>query len=264
MMSSLIVEKIAEKLREQQNRPVISFQEHQITAGAFWSMIVKSADMLRQSGNSKKIAISLATSPEALAIFLAGLIVAEETGYFDPCWSSSVTQRVTDLFGAQFLIDATWSQLDLIAHSNQIDRHPEAMPTGQALSTFTCFTSGSTGLPKGCRRSEQSWINSFHADREFTNITPADWVVVPGQFAHSLFLYAAIRGLFAGAGIALFSSFNPRKISEFIEHTDTSVIFGVPTQLEMIAQSSVSACKNLKGIMITGAKLPARSFQKLH
>lgn len=264
-MRSMIVETILSKLDQKADLPVIQFEGEAISGSDFKAMILNGIRSLRDVAEGQKIALCLETCPEALALFLAGLCIAEDTGYFDPGWPHSVKGKMAHLAGAAYVIDQSSPLLSQV-RSRALSRE---LPPGfwhsqpTVSSTFTCYTSGSTGLPKGCRRAQASWVNSFKADAEFTCLDRQDWVIVPGNFAHSLFLYAAIRGLFAGSSIALFSQFAPRIIARCIESFNRSVIFGVPTQFDMIEQAFSRRCSKVARFLATGSKLSPRLVSRL-
>ncbi len=64
---------------------------------------------------------------------------------------------------------------------------------------FIGYTSGTTGVPKGYKRTHDSWISSFKASVDAFGINQEDHFVAPGGFAHSLSLFSLIQSLYLGA-----------------------------------------------------------------
>src|SRR5450830_262398 len=75
------------------------------------------------------------------------------------------------------------------------DRVSEA-PAASAESAFYIgFTSGSSGLPKGFRRSHGSWVRSFEICRDTFGEIACTTMLAPGRLSHSTFLFGALLGL---------------------------------------------------------------------
>jgi long-chain acyl-CoA synthetase len=273
MMNSQIASRIVANLTHSGDKVVIYFGDKQIKAAEFLDLIQIYRRGLINLHRHENIAILMKTSPDALALFIASLSVAKNTCFFDPNWPEDIIKKTANLAQIDMIIsDDSQSAVDTLSHlvlktpTVTADHEAEAEVNnldGNYDPNYTCFTSGSTGLPKGCMRSEMSWIRSFGSDQKFTDIQESDTVIVPGSFAHSLFLYAAIRGLYTGATIALFTNFHPNRIVEIFEHINNGVIFAVPTQLDALVHSTCQHGENIKRILSTGSKLPVSIYEKL-
>jgi long-chain acyl-CoA synthetase len=99
------------------------------------------------------------------------------------------------------------------------------------------MTSGSTGPPKGVRRSHTSWLRSFEATREMGPV-PADRVAVPGSLASSWFLYAAIEGLCTGAAVRVWPSAEVAEIIDELGDWQVTRVAVVPALLERCVASA--------------------------
>lgn len=99
------------------------------------------------------------------------------------------------------------------------------------------MTSGSTGPPKGVRRTHRSWLRSFEATRRM-GPDPADRIVVPGSLASSWFLYAAIEGLCAGAAVRVWDRADPAAIVDELDDWRATRVAVVPTLLERCVASA--------------------------
>lgn len=242
-MSSEIVAQIKHHLNQDPDRPTLFAGQEVLNAGALLAQIESAEARLRDKGSPDQVALALPTSVEALVLFIAALNVARNTIYFDPNWPAETRQRILNFVQPDLLIDqAAWTSVP-----------GGDAPNGDAH--YTCFTSGSTGLPKGCLRHESSWLASFEADQPFSNITAQSTILVAGSFAHSLFTYAAIRGLVAGANIVLLPNFHPGALLRKIERHHQAVLFAVPTQLDALVSAAKGTYPHLKKVLCTGSKL---------
>ncbi len=146
---------------------------------------------------------------------------------------------------------------EAVAAALASDREGAPCPPRPQDAFYIGFTSGTTGLPKGYRRSHASWVASFEAGaREFA-IGPHDHVLAPGAFTHSLFLYALVDGLQRGAHVTALERFRPRAVVERLAAGDVSVLYGVPTQLRLVLEAARGRrFPSVRLILSSGAKWP--------
>lgn len=259
---SQIADRIKKNLSERAEDYIV-FQGHEkVTGGS----LLEQVDAFEQEFLSHKeldcVAINLDTSPIALACFIASLAVAKNTAFIDTNWPNRDRENTLDSIGANLIVENNigvpakpFGQQVLVSVREE-QSSPFIENQQQAGPKYTSFTSGTTGAPKGCVRSESSWIASFAADQGFAKIGLENTVVVLGSFAHSLGIYAAIRGLYGGAKVVLFQKFDASKIALQIQSTSDAIIFGVPTQFVSLARATGQPIKSAKRLLSTGAKLP--------
>ena len=122
---------------------------------------------------------------------------------------------------------------------------------------FIGFTSGSTGGPKAYSRSHASWLSSFAAAAaEFG--TPQGGVLIPGPVAHSLFLFALLETLTAGATATLLAHFEARETLAALVSGGIARVHGVPTMYAAIAEAAQAdniVCPAVRTVLTTGSKL---------
>ncbi|MGB3273210.1 MAG: AMP-binding protein, partial [Xanthobacteraceae bacterium] len=226
------------------------------------------------------VALHLGNGPALALLFLAAARAGREAQILDAAWPLATT-RATIAALAPGLVVSTDAALTGEAATVVIDAQlpfaqladalgasiDSAPPPPDPLAPFYVgFTSGSTGLPKGFRRHHRSWVDSFRAgDREF-DIGASDVVLAPGSLTHSLFLYALAHGLDVGATVVLCRAFRPSHVVRLMRQYDASVLYGVPTQLEMIVEAAArqrAPFPVLRWVLSSGAKWQGRASADL-
>ena len=89
----------------------------------------------------------------------------------------------------------------------------------------------------------------------------------PGALTHSLFLYGLAHGLHVGATVILCGQFRPNLANRLIAAHKVSVIYGVPTQLEMMIEAAAREREppfaSMRWILSSGAKWQVRAIAEL-
>ncbi|MDO6462019.1 AMP-binding protein [Granulosicoccaceae sp. 1_MG-2023] len=185
---------------------------------------------------------------------------------FNPAWPQAMQRAAW-----QRLQPALWLGDELPAWAHGHTRHSlEPAPDGhggalvklqEAVARrdtgalfYTGFTSGSSGVPKGFSRHERSWLASFAADQRIFGFSAGQVFYCPGSLAHSLFLYAVMRALYAGATVQISDEFRPARCLAQLR-ASADVLFAVPTQLQALAGAAREPVPGLRKILSSGAKL---------
>lgn len=250
-----------------------------------WQQLARQRDELARlidavAPEGASVALHLSNCPGFLPLFLAVIATGREAQILDPDWPQAMAQSIVDqvrpalLISHQLLTHANLVSVssdhpdaaDVIAAFGKIDGAPSAArPVDDLAPFYVGFTSGSTGLPKGYRRHHRSWLDSFAADRTEFGISADDVILAPGTMTHSLFLYAAAHAAHIGATLLMSRAFRPdRSLRQGADH-GASVLYGVPSQLRLLAQSALSSGVRLplRLILSSGAKLGARDHALL-
>ena len=204
--------------------------------------------MVQSSGD--KIALSFDNSTE-LVIAVCAAIRAGKAPKFWIRVAVGVADKVVSALGPDLFLDTRPNNT----------RGPARCRPDIHRPFYTGFTSGSTGMPKGFLRSQHSWLESFRGDERQFGFTADDVFVALGSLAHSLFMYAVIRGLYAGAETVFFPQFRPDRVLDRIQNSNGTVIYGVPTQYDAIALEGERKERRLAGVRLvlsSGAKLSFR------
>jgi long-chain acyl-CoA synthetase len=229
------------------------------------------------------VALHLPNGPALVLLFLAVARAGREAQILDPNWPAETVRlairelspglvvsqdsMLADEAGALAVVDPH-GPFETVADSMGASPSFQAVPEPDPLTPFYVgFTSGSTGVPKGYRRHHLSWVESFRAgDREF-DIGADDVVLAPGALTHSLFLYGLAHGLYVGATVIVCRQFRPNLVCRLIAAHEATVLYGVPTQLEMIleaaAREHAPAFTTMRWILSSGAKWQGRAMDDL-
>ncbi|TAK50116.1 MAG: AMP-dependent synthetase [Xanthobacteraceae bacterium] len=202
------------------------------------------------------IALHLANGPALALAFLAAARAGREAQVLDAGWPRAIVEAVVAGLGSalvvttdarlaapdRILIDDRGLDPRAVADAFAAPANPPAPPQPDTLQPFYVgLTSGSTGLPKAYRRHHRSWLDSFAADAVEFGVTADDVVLAPGALSHSLFLYALAHGIHVGATVILCRAFRPLTALELARRHDATIIYGVPTQLQMLVEAAERA-----------------------
>ncbi len=214
----------------------------------------------------KAIALLVPNSVDVLALFVAGVSMNCNVQILNYDWPDPMVDRLIGEHKPALVIsDRPIENCDHLMKIDElsgpmISRNISIMEDA-SLPFYTGFTSGSTGGPKGFVRSQQSWLDSFDADQDVFGLKPEDVIIAPGNLAHSLFIYAAIRSLYLGATVLIFSNFRPNRIRRMMEQHHASVIYATPTQLRSLMDCPQGEpLDSLRLILSSGSKFPVEWF----
>ena len=225
------------------------------------------------------VALHLPTSPALALLFLAVARAGREAQVLDPDWPTELTRTILAQlspgllvsFDPRFAGDNAIVLADPLVSFTQVasalggGSTDVSVAEPDALAPFYVgFTSGSTGLPKGYRRHHRSWTESIRHDGLEFGITSDDAILAPGTLTHSLFLYALVHGLNVGARVILCRRFRPDIVVRLIDNEHATVLYGVPTQLQMtIKAAGDTRFASMRWILSSGAKWPAEAVEPL-
>ncbi|MGY3564283.1 long-chain acyl-CoA synthetase [Bradyrhizobium sp. USDA 4463] len=282
--ASTITATLSRHARETPDRPAVVCDNHAVS----WKDLDQAVNRL--AGHLAKVvpagrgvALHLPNGPALVLLFLAACRAGREAQILDPSWSTETARLTIAALSPGIVVsgDATFAgetealavvdphgPFEAVADAIGAGPLSAAMAEPDPLTPFYVgFTSGSTGMPKGYRRHHRSWIESFRAgDREF-DIGADDIVLAPGALTHSLFLYALAHGLSVGSTVILCRQFRPNLVNRLIVSHRVSVIYGVPTQLEMMIEAAMRDGSppfvSVRWMLSSGAKWQGRALAEL-
>jgi malonyl-CoA/methylmalonyl-CoA synthetase len=140
------------------------------------------------------------------------------------------------------------------------DAPPPALDDhGPGDLAMICYTSGTTGRPKGAALTHGNLLASSEAVRLAWRWTPDDRLVLALPLFHAHGLLVGLHGtLVAGASTVLLPRFDPGAVADAVAAHDATLFFGVPTMYRRIAASPrAGELRRLRLCVSGSAPLPA-------
>ena len=173
--------------------------------------------------------------------------------------------RLVDFLGivasgrAAAVADPDWPRAVAASVHAALPTQPCTLHTAQPDAAFYIgFTSGSTGLPKGFRRSHRSWVESFKVCLSDFGPLVGSRLLVPGRDAHSLFLFGMLLGLWTGAGVVVQERFSAAAALEVLRQGQTPGLVSTPSQLvlllDLAQHRQLAPLLAVRLILISGAR----------
>lgn len=176
-----------------------------------------------------------------------------------------VIGRIVDFLGiiasgrCAAVADADWpAQVRMQVFASVSVQAADLSPPGPSTPFYTGFTSGSTGLPKGFRRSHRSWAESFSTCMATFGMDADSPIVAPGAFSHSLFLFGMLLGLWSGAGVVVQTRFSAARLLRLLPSAGPVCLVAVPSQLALLLAMArhrgLPPVTAVRQVLISGAR----------
>lgn len=219
------------------------------------------ARLYGEVGASRAVALDMADPLNLILAFLAVSRSGNRALVLDTAWPEAQRAEIDRKTRPDLVVDN-----ELLAHwLSDSNATTDCVPAPTPRPTpdqpfYVGFTSGSTGMPKGYRRSHASWLASFDLSQILFDLKPGDRVMAPGSLATSLHLYGVIQALQAGIGVVLVPRFRPRTVLQAIGDQGVTALYGTPTQIKLLLQTAqrdaLAPLPGLRHLIISGAKWP--------
>ncbi len=262
-----IGENIQEFARLHPEKIAIYYEDQVITYKEFTHHVSMYQHSLRQKADSKKrqkVALLISNEPAFLEVYFAIIMLGWTVIPFDPKWTTMEANYIKDMSEPTLIItNKTFAQMAAYNFSEvyylddiNVDAfsNPEVSVITSDESFYLGFTSGSTGLPKGFIRNQQSWLYSFRAGEAVFHYSSEDVIMAPGPLNHSLSLFGATHALHIGASFCLTPNFSATKVFEWVDAGVVTVMYGVPTMLHSLSVLRKQCTKPIT-FLSSGAKL---------
>lgn len=211
--------------------------------------LIAELEAMPEPGSS--IALALPNQAHLVALFFAAAMSGRQALVYDPGWPAPYRAAIDAALNPSLTVDGRepWLQRAL----DGADTVP--VPPSPDAPFYVGFTSGSTGMPKGYRRSHRSWIESFEVSRIEFGLTEHDVIMAPGGLAASLHLYGIVHALHIGAEAVMMRRFHPRRALGLIAERSVTALYVTPTQLRLLLDAAGDViCPTLRLLMVSGAK----------
>ncbi len=159
------------------------------------------------------------------------------------------------------------AQLISLPSVDELSADTRSLPRPSEVGATILFTSGTTGQPKACLRSEGQ--ESARADELIStySITRSDVHLIACPLAHSapgIFLRAARR---VGAATVFLPRFDARAFLDAVQTWNASIFFLVPTQVERLLALGVNnelpALSSVRAFIVAGAPFAPATKRRL-
>ncbi|WP_428029079.1 AMP-binding protein [Ancylobacter sp.] len=191
------------------------------------------------------VALAMGNAPTLVEAFLACAVSGRQALVYDPAWPTPYRAAIDAALAPALTLDA-------VPH---VAPGPFPPPPESEAAFYVGFTSGTTGVPKGYRRSHGSWVDSFEASEVEFGLSERDVVLAPGGLAASLHLYGVVHALHIGASAVMMRQFHPRRGLRLIARHDVTALYATPTQLQMLLEAGAGErFPTLRLLMVSGAK----------
>jgi long-chain acyl-CoA synthetase len=222
------------------------------------------ARLFGEQGAHRAIALDLADPLRLVVAFLAVSRSGNRALVLDTAWPDAQRDEIDRQTRPSLVMNADLFDQWLAEPGQAGLSVPKPTPD---QPFYVGFTSGSTGMPKGYRRSHASWLASFDISQALFGLHPGDCVMAPGSLATSLHLYGVIQALHAGVSVVLVPKFRPRSVLQALEQFEVTALYGTPTQIKMLLQcalrDAIRPIESLNHLIISGAKWPNDTRQAL-
>lgn len=170
-----------------------------------------------------------------------------------------------DLRSQQLLLQGPDSFADRLRTRDFVDVGFQSSPDSPCM---IIYTSGTTGAPKGAVLSQQMLFwNSVNTTLRL-NLSQQDRTVIFLPFFHTGGWNVLTTPFFhRGAQIILLKKFEAEKILELCEKEQATILFGVPTTMDMMARSprfSEISLKSLRYAIVGGEPMPVDLIRIWH
>lgn len=229
----------------------------------------------RAIGPSSRVALLLPNGIAFGEAFLAALLAGAAVAVLDPDWTCDELDSTLDTIAPDVIVTTE----DRLARCKLPRKSRSLICTGDRCRAsdlnidqtasfprvfpespfYIGFTSGTTGVPKAYVRSHRSWLASMDAAAEEFPVFPGERVLIPGPLSQSMFLYAVLETLSAGAAAFVLARFDTDAALAVLERESMTRLHAVPTMLAALADAAEARsvrAESVGTLISAGDKLP--------
>ena len=202
---------------------------------------------------SPRIALLAGDNEPFVPVFLGILLAGATAVILDPKWTAVERERVLAAVTPDLLIadpPIAAGSVPVVAPGDLAGRRAGTLlpaAVDDEAPFLVTFTAGTTATPKAVVRSHRSWVISLAATRRAFPVGADEAVLVAGPLAHSIFLFALVEALAAGAHVRLLPRFDAALALAAIAGGGIRRLTGVPTMYAALAARAAA----------TGARFPS-------
>lgn len=253
-----VAQALAETAARLAEKTAVSFENKDITYTELFGKVSKTASVLTALGVRKgdRVVLQLPKSPAVICFYLANLSIGavtlplntgyrhEEIEYFLNDSGSTLFVTDTDNYRDKKPLLQAVPELDcLLVNGNGsetfnfakeqakiVTPSQPAYPTGPDDTALICYTSGTTGKPKGAMITHRNLLENAESITSAWQWTENDVLlhVLPLFHVHGLNI-ALLGSLYAGSTLVMTAGFDPAQVWETIDGGQITMLMGVPT-----------------------------------
>lgn len=138
---------------------------------------------------------------------------------------------------------------------------PAPLDDGDAPAVV-CYTSGTTGLPKGCLHSHRALVRNATVAAELTGLGGEDRILCPVPFAHVFgFHMGVLQATLAGATLVNAEPYEAERLLDLAEAERATVLYAVPAMAREAVVEQARRRRDLGSLrlaLVAGAAVSAR------
>lgn len=226
----------------------------------------------RGVGRTSIVPVSVERSPELLVAILGVLKAGAAFLPIDPAYPQSRIEFILEDSQAPFVVSRAGlfkggSGCELVAiddersYSDDTANLPPASGPGDLA--YVCYTSGSTGQPKGAMIEHRSLVNRLHWMQRAYPLSPADVLIQKTSISFDVSVWELFWWAMAGASLCLLApgdEKSPEKLADCIEQHRVTVIHFVPSMLQAFLRyaeqdGKVARLRSLRKVFASGEAL---------
>lgn len=136
----------------------------------------------------------------------------------------------------------------LLAELPEAPALPFADPEAPAV---VCYTSGTTGSPKGCVHSQAALVRNGTVAAGLIDLAPDDRIVCPVPFAHVFgFHMGVLQTALAGATLVNAEPYHPQRLLDLVEVSGGTVLYAVPTMAREMLVAQAEQPRDLRTLRV--------------
>lgn len=136
----------------------------------------------------------------------------------------------------------------------------DASPPGPDAPAMVCYSSGTTGRPKGCVHTHRALVRNATIAAGLTGLEKGERIVCPVPFAHVFgFHMGVLQAAVSGSTLINAEPFNPERYLDLCESHGATVAYAVPTMARevVVAQARTPRRLSVRLALVAGAPVSA-------
>lgn len=258
-MSGLVTDAFFARARARPTAAAVVVDGRRWSYGALAAGVAATAQQLVEhlEGDvvGRRVAMSMPPGVRFLELFLGAAAAGAQAVVCDPRWGpDELSGALTEARPAAFFThepvaagesagaSVVLTDDEPVAGADVVEGPaPPVPPVEETAGFYVGFTSGTTGRPRAFVRSHRSWVHSVEVCDEAFGSVEGEQVLVPGSPAHSLFLFAVVHALSAGARVHLLPRFRAHAALRLLHEESVTRMWAVPAMVAGMTRAAEGA-----------------------